>query len=214
MNTLEASIRQHTQAVNGQFPRPWMTDTPHPEQARVFIVGYNQATGFPTERIGSHDEYVDALFNRNGQSCRKLYERLRGDRGPSLTRTNIDTLRECLAGEGIVDVVETNVICYGTAMGRNLAHLQNPGGRSRGRELFREILTIIRPRVLIAHGAGTTKELGRVLSEKLPAVGVSYVPSVFVIPSLAPPKWNVWQKWALPHFAELSVQVRKSLEGH
>ena len=34
----------------------------------------NQATRFSAESIGSHDAYIDALFNRNGKSCRDLYE--------------------------------------------------------------------------------------------------------------------------------------------
>ena len=230
MSTLEASIRRLTQPVNGQFPRPWMTNMAHPENARVFVVGYNQATGFPAALIGSHDDYMDALFNRNDRSCRKLYEQLRGDDGPSPTRKNLDKLREYLAREGLTDVVETNVICYSTPMSSDLTEMKNKGGKVVGRQIFEEILAIIRPKILIAHGAGTAKELGRVLSTQLPAAasnqaddvscsrvdthlrGESYAPIVFVIPSLAPPRWNVWQKWAEPHLAETCAQVRKFLD--
>ena len=164
MSPLEASIRRLTQPVNGQFPRPWMTTMAHPEKARIFVVGYNQATCFPAARIGSHDDFIDALFNRNERSCRKLYEQLRGEDGPSPTRKNIDRLPENLAREGLDDVVETNVICYSTPMSSDLT-----SEKAAGRQIFREILAIIRPEVLIAHGAGTAKELGRVLSKQLPA---------------------------------------------
>jgi hypothetical protein len=94
MNTLEASIRRLTQPVNGQFPRPWMTDMAHPEKARVFIVGRNQAKVFPAAAlVGGHEAYIDALFNRSGKSCRKLYEEMSGREGPSPTRENIYALR-------------------------------------------------------------------------------------------------------------------------
>jgi hypothetical protein len=179
--------------------------------------------------IGSHDDYIDALFNRNDRSCRKLYEQLRGDDGPSPTRKNLDKLRKYLAREGLTDVVETNVICYSTPMSSDLTEMKNKGGKVVGRQIFEEILAIIRPKILIAHGAGTAKELGRVLSARLPAAasnqaddvscarvhthlrGESYAPIVFVISSLAPPAWNAWQKWAEPHLAETCAQVRKFL---
>jgi hypothetical protein len=230
MSPLEASIRRLTQPVNGQFPRPWMTDMPHPEEARVFIVGFNQATGFPAAVVGSHDDYVDALFNRGDRSCRKLYEQMRGDAGASPTRRNLDRLRAKLAREGIHDVVETNVICYSTPMSSDLTEEKNKGGKAAGKQIFEEVLAIIRPKILIVHGAATAKELGRVLSARLPSAatnqadGVSctrvqtdlrahgYAPTVFVIPSLAPPRWNAWQKWAEPHLAETCTKVRKSLE--
>ena len=202
----------------------------HPEKARIFVVGYNQATGFPAALVGSHDDYIDALFNRNDRSCQKLYERLRGDDGPSPTRKHIDKLREDLAREGLDDVVETNVICYSTPMSSDLAQMQNKGGKAVGRQIFEEILAIIRPKILIAHGARTAKELGRVLSARLPAAaatkadhvscarihtylrGESYTPIVLVIPSLAPPAWNVWQKWAEAHLAEACAQAREFLD--
>jgi hypothetical protein len=232
MNTLEDSIRRLTQPVNGQFPRPWMTDMMHPEKARIFIVGYNQATGFPAALVGDHNAYIDALFNRNGRLCRKLYEQMRGDKGPSQTRKNIDALRGGLTSVGINDVIETNVICYSTPMSGDLAHVKNQGGKAVGIKIFLELLGVIRPIILIAHGARTTKELGHVLSTKLRAAasnqaddvscvhvhtqlrGESYAPMVFVIPSLAPPRWNGWLKWAQPLLAKTCEQVGKFLDDH
>ena len=120
-----------------------MTTMAHPEKARIFVVGYNQATCFPAARIGSHDDFIDALFNRNERSCRKLYEQLRGEDGPSPTRKNIDRLQENLAREGLDDVVETNVICYSTPMSSDLTQSE----KAAGRQIFEEILAIIRPEV-------------------------------------------------------------------
>lgn len=230
VNTLEASIRRLTQPVSGQFPRPWMTDMTRPEKALVFVVGYNQATGFSVDKVygGDHNAYIDSLFNRNGKSCRALYEQIRGGKGPSPTRKNIDCLRNRLAKRGICDVLETNVICYAAPMGKDLAQ----DGKAAGRPIFLEILRIIRPIILIAHGVKTRKKLGRVLSTKLPAAasnqadgvscarvhtqprGESYAPMVFVIPSLAPPEWNKWKNWAPPHLDQLCELVRKFLDNH
>jgi hypothetical protein len=227
MSPLEAAIRRLTTPINGQFPRPWMTNTAHPENARIFVVGYNPATEFPVEKVG-YEDFIDALFKRNDKSCRKLYELVRGD--DSRTRENIDILRENLAQEGLNDVVETNVICYSTPKRSDLTKEKHKGGKVRGKQIFEEILAIIRPKILIAHGKGTAKELRRVLSKELPAEassqvdgvkcarihtqlrGESYAPTVCVIPSLGLPRWNYWMTWAEPHLAETCAQVRKFLD--
>jgi hypothetical protein len=227
---LETLIRGLTQPVNGQYPRPWMTGMKRPEEARVFIVGHNQARAFPVEKVGDHDAYMDALYNRNGKSCRELYNNICGDEGSSTGRKNIDALREGLTNLGIDDVVETNVICYSTPMGKDLTHPNHQGGKEAGRAIFRGILEIIRPLVLIAHGVATKRELERVLSRGLPEAacnqdapvprvrvstqlgGGPYEPIVFVIPSLVPPEWNRWHGWARPHLAELCSEVRKFLD--
>lgn len=225
MHALEAAIRGLTRPLNGQFPRPWMTTMTHPEEARIFVVGYNQATRFSIESVGSHDSYIDALFNRNGRSCRDLYARARGSRGPSPTRRNLDALHEMLASAGFADVLETNVVCYSTPMGGDMACAEHHGGKAAGRAIFETILTLIRPPILIVHGVRASRELGHVLRQMLPApaadqaAGVStiradaqwprdpYAPRVFVIPSLAPPAWNAWSRWAQPHLETLCQQV-------
>jgi len=38
--------------------------------------------------------------------------------------------------------------------------------------------------------------------------GVQYI---FVIPSLAPPRWNKWSSWSGPHFQEVARAVSKAL---
>ncbi len=229
MHALEAAIRGLTMPVNGQFPRPWMTTMARPEDARIFVVGYNQATRFSAESIGSHDAYIDALFNRNGKSCRDLYEQARGPRGSSPTRRNLDALHEMLASEGLTNVLETNVVCYSTPMSSDMPSAEHHGGKAAGRAIFETVLTLIRPPILIVHGVRASRELGHVLGQTLPPAaadqeaGVSsicararwpsdpYAPKVFVIPSLAPPAWNVWSRWAPSHLTTLCVQVSDAL---
>ena len=107
----ESTIAELTQPINGQYPRPWMTTLEDPTLAEVFVVGMNQAKTFSAATVGSHERYLDALFNRNGQSCRKLYDEASGG-SPSPTRKNMDSLGRCLKQHGITNVLETNVICY------------------------------------------------------------------------------------------------------
>lgn len=201
--SFESVINELTKPINGQYPRPWMTDLSAPLSAKVLIVGRNQAKGYDEYRL-SHTRHLDALFNRNGESCRKLYSEMTGD-SPSPTRRNIDYLRELLEHEGVCDVLETNVICYSTPMSSDLNKLSHVGGADRGTEIFRTILRFIQPSVIISHGSGTIKDLGKVLGCELPAPeGVSAVPistlvgdvTVFSIPSLAPPEWNKWSSGA------------------
>ncbi len=106
-----------------------MTNMTCPEKARVFIVGANQATPFPVNMVQSHADDMDALFHRNGQDCRKLYERVRDGR-PSPTRANTDRLRNGLKAHGVTDIVETNVICYARPMRHDLADKKHTGDRA------------------------------------------------------------------------------------
>jgi hypothetical protein len=225
---LEKTILALTRPLNGQYPRPWMTSMKNPEAARVFIVGFNQAKTFSASAL-THDAYLDALYNRNGRTCRALYDQMSGARGPSPTRKNTDSLNKTLSGDGIMDIIETNVVCYSTPMSKDLAHSSNAGGKEAGREIFLSLLQIVRPKVLIAHGEGTKKELERVLGVKgsnLPetrespvcslhtstaVLGEAYRPMIIFIPSLAPPKWNTWSNWAPDHFRAVSKQARQFL---
>jgi ribokinase len=230
MDALETAMRCLTPGVNGQYPRPWMTDIPHPEKARVFVVGYNQATGFPIKSDLHHDAFMDALYNRNGRSCRALYEMMRGEREPSRTHRNTCDLAGRLSSCSINDVLVTNVICYSTPMGKNLGSSEHREGRDLGRTIFSTLLAIVRPQVLITHGKGTARELARVLRigspPELPdrqrgAVsftrvsaqlnGSCYSPTVFVLPSLAPPAWYRWASWAPDYMDRVCVRVRQVL---
>jgi hypothetical protein len=133
----EARIRELTRPLNGQYPRPWMTALTDPLSAGAFVVGRNQAKPYLTSRI-NHDRFMDALFNRHGESCRGLYDELFPD--PSPTRTNTDRFTSMLADRGVIHVLETNVCCYSTAMSNELSEPIHAGGQCRGKEIFRTLL--------------------------------------------------------------------------
>jgi len=69
---------------------------------------------------------------------------------------------------------------------------------------------------LIAHGAGTCKTLSQLLGSALPpqpsapgqpvSVQVGAM-TLFLVPSLAPPKWNTWQGWADEHLRGVALAV-------
>lgn len=218
--SFESVIDELTKPLNGQYPRPWMTDLSAPLSAKVLIVGRNQAKGYDVSRL-SHTRHMDALFNRNGESCRKLYNEMTGD-SPSPTRRNIDRLRKLLEQEGVHDVLETNVICYSTPMSSDLNKQLHVGGEARGTEIFRTILRFIRPSVIISHGSGTIKDLGKVLGYELPTPeGRPGAPistlvdevTVFSIPSLAPPEWNKWASGAAAHLEAVANEVACILDS-
>lgn len=211
---LEAAIRALTAPVQGQYPRPWMTSLSNPEAARVFTVGKNQAKKFSVEEVGSHDRYIDTLFNRGAEGCRDLYDRLYPK--PSRTRVNTDVLVRKLAERGIPDVLETDVICFSTPMSVDLRRDENLRGAEQGREIFSTIYEIIQPQVIIAHGVGTIKELSRFFGKEIaipPDVSRSPVVSdlgelkIFSIPSLAPPGFNKWQRWSDAHMNDVAAMA-------
>lgn len=217
---LEAAIRELTRPINGQYPRPWMTSSKDPASSKVFVVGMNQAKGFAVDDVGSHDRYLDALFNRGPQTCRQLYDRVTKGEASS-TRINLDDLVRRLEDHGVTHVLETNVICYSTPMSNQLKGGSHKGGAARGREIFRALLDIVEPKILIAHGAGTAKELRKALRIDLaeppkkrpsrPAEVKLGQMSVFLIPSLAPPEFNKWSSWRNEHLDQLCQIVAARL---
>lgn len=216
MNAFEQSIFAATRPLNGQLPRPWMTDLSNPLDARVFIVGRNPARTYDASML-AHVRHVDALFNRNGQSCRGLYDELVES---SATRRNIDLLNGMLKQAGVDQVLETNVICYSSPMSADLDEPRHAGGRTAGEAVFRLLLDSIRPRVLIAHGAATIRDLAAIIDFPLPpARAEPGVPAsvkagdmtIILLPSLAPPAWNRWQRWAHPHLQETALLAAHAL---
>jgi hypothetical protein len=217
---LERAIRELTKPINGQYPRPWLTDYARPWECRVFTVGRNQAKAFASASVGTHDHFVDSLFNRGSETGRALYQRMVPV--PSPTRRNTDRLVAELGRAGIVDVLETNVVCYSTPMSSDLASQLHVGGEKAGREIFATLLQVISPKVLIVHGSGTLDDLSKVLSTvplRLPtrADDVSKIVTrdgkmVVAIPSLAPPAFNKWAKWSQEHLRHVAAEVRDFLD--
>lgn len=209
---LEAAIRELTRPINGQYPRPWTTSSKDPASSKVFVVGMNQAKGFPAEVVGSHDQYLDALFNRDPETCRQLYDRVTKKR-PSPTRENTDDLVRRLERHGVTDVLETNVICYSTPMSSDLGGDSHSGGAARGRDIFKKLFEIIEPKIMIVHGSGTRKELRKSFRAEFPKLPDKYASepvqaklgrtAVFLMPSLGPPEYNKWSSWRDKHLEDL-----------
>ena len=214
----EETIRRLTEPINGQFPRPWMTEMQNPWEADVFIVGMNQRNGYDIDRV-SHRRHLDALFNRNGESCRGLYDELTVGK-PSPTRRNTDALVAHLKRRGIHGILETNVICYSTPMSSDLRSPEHSGGTEGGEDIFRYLLAEVTPSVIIAHGAGTLKRLSRILQTDRLAVPRSADEVcdlqlgghlVIPIPSLAPPEFNRWSSWADGYLNKVADRVCQRL---
>jgi len=188
---------EYTQEFEGQYPRPWMTDITDPTQADCLIVGFNQRNGYKVEDVGDHSRHVDALFNRNGQSCRGLYDRLNPN--PSRTRINIDRLSKRLKNCG-AKVLETNVICFSTPMSSDLTIRQ----RRAGLDVFKWLYGRILPRVLIVHGRGAAKELAKLDTSES---------TVIEMAALAPPAYNKWHgesESELDRIASLACKILQS----
>ena len=214
----EERIRELTQPVNGQLPRPWMTQMKSPLEADVFIVGMNQRNGYPANDI-PHPRHLDALFNRNGESCRGIYNEVTKGK-PSPTRQNTDRFVARLNEQGIQNILETNVVCYSTPMSSVLRNQAHAGGARKGEEIFRYLLDEIAPRVLIAHGAGTVKRIASILKmnqlktprstdENCDVQTEQHL--VIPIPSLSPPEFNKWQPWSDEYLDRVADRVRDKL---
>ena len=214
----EERIRQLTQPINGQLPRPWMTKMTDPLEADVFIVGMNQRNGYPADQI-PHERHLDALFNRNGESCRGLYDEATNGK-PSLTRPNTDGLTGRLNKRDVHNVVETNVVCFSTPLGKDLRKSENAEGARKGEDLFCYLLDAIAPPILIVHGAGSLKRISRILKMrnlKVPrsAEEICDIQTgdqlIIPIPSLAPPGFNMWSSWSSGFLDAVADRVRDKL---
>ena len=217
-NQFVETIRRLTEPINGQYPRPWMTTMTNPWEAEVFIVGMNQKKGYAAGNV-SHNRHLDALFNRNGESCRGLYDELSHGK-PSSTRKNTDGLVRRLHNQGISNILETNVICYSTPMSGDFRKPEHTGGTERGEDIFRYLVSAIAPAVIIVHGVGAAKRISPILhlkQLKLPRspgeICDVQVDKHLVIPilSLAPPAFSRWQSWSNRYLDEVSHRVRRQL---
>lgn len=204
MNELEKRLRPLLAPIarnGGEYLRPWMTTSTQPERCKVWLVGANPAKTFPASLVGPFDDYMDALFNRNGKAIRELYDEITGGR-PSPTRRNLDRASAELAIHGIHDVLETNLNCYPTRMSADLNDPTRREGRDRGEQIFSMMLETIQPQVIWLHGSGAQKTFRRRYQKTLPrrqqhnswsmhdARGRLFV----LTPSFAPPAFNSWTR--------------------
>ena len=218
MDEFEEMIQELTKPINSQLPRPWMTRMKNPLEADVFIVGMNQRNAYSAEDI-PRQRHLDALFNRNGESCRGHYDEVTNGK-PSPTRRNIDGLSDRLDRRGIHNVIETDVICFSTPLAKDLENQANAGGARKGEEIFRYLLGEIAPTVIVIHGVRAVKRISCILK-----VGGLAVPRsaaeicdvqtekylILPIPSLAPPAFNRWSSWSEGYLDEVADRVRDKL---
>ena len=195
-----------------------MTKMTNPLEADVFIIGMNQRNGYLESDI-PHGRHIDALFNRNGESCRGIYDEVTQGK-PSPTRRNIDGLTNRLAQRGIHNVIETDVVCFSTPLGKDLRKSENAEGARKGEEIFCYLLDAIAPPVLIVHGVGSLKRIARIL--KMRRLQVPHTAEeicdvqtgdqlIIPIPSLAPPGFNMWSSWSSGFMDAVADRVRDQL---
>ena len=217
----EETISRLTQPLNGQYPRPWMTKLQNPLDANIFVVGKNQRNGYDCKTLGSHQRHMDALFNRNGESCRAIYGEMTVGK-PSPTRKNTDRFVGMLESNGVDNVLETNVICYSTPMSADLQKSRHARGSRKGEEIFRFLLNAIQPKVLVVHGAGSNKKLASILNCDLDTepqsethIRLNKTAGMLIasIPSLAPPAYNKWSKWADRELKTLAKEISQHMRS-
>lgn len=179
----------------GTYPRPWTTDA-DPERADVLIVGASSAKAFHCDDVGDHDRFVDALWNRNGRSCREMYERATVT--PSRTRPNLDRLSKMLKDRGCTPM-QTNVACSSARYDAELS----TEDRQHGTAIFRAVVHHVPWQAMIVYGVGASKRFGAALGVRLPPVPppdsdpvwvAAFERPVFVSPTLGPPGYrnSVW----------------------
>ena len=196
-----------------------MTKMKNPERARIFVVGYNDAVEFPASII-THEQFLNALFNRGSPDCRGLYDKVTAG-NPRRSRKNIDQLTDALESRGFKDVLETNVICYSTRMGRVIKSPEHRGGFERGTKIFQVLFESIRPKVIIIHGDGARKEVEKLLGIELPKASneptelsereISLNGVVITIKSLSPPEADKWADWRSDYFDLLATSIAKKI---
>ena len=191
----EDIIRTMTLPRRGAYPRPWMTDT-DPDQVKVLIVGASSAKTFHCADVGTHDQFLDALWNRNGRTCSGMYASATNQ--PSKTRPNLDRLSEMLAARGLTSM-QTNISCASAPYDADLS----AEDRAHGTEIFKAVVEHVPWRAMIVHGVGASKRFGRAFGMAMPKVPTpDSAPvqvrlrgrAVFVSPTLAPPSYrtSVW----------------------
>lgn len=228
---LEKELFALTKPINGQYPRPWMTNLRKHEKAKVFDIGANPATAYTKKHVKSHRQFMDIHFNRNGYDCQSFYAGVRAkeDKSPSPSRINIETLMKTLTDIGVLEIFETNVYCYSSPNFSHLTEPKHPGGKERGLAIFQTLIRCIHPKVLIIHGARVSKEFSNKI-EAVPSFPMvnskpvqtkelfktkvqfnTHTSTVFVIPSLGAPGSGKWSLWAEDYLVKLAQSVRRHL---
>lgn len=211
MSEFEDRIRAMTVPRNSAYPRPWTTDT-DPSQADVLIVGASSAKTFRVVDVGSHDQFLDALWNRNGQTCRAMYASATTKR--SRTRPNLERLSRMLSAHGLTSL-QTNVAC---ASGRYDAEVSDED-RAHGSELFKAVVAHVPWKAMIVYGVGASEDFGHAFDVAMPPVpspdsGPVWTTiqgrAVFVSPTIAFPRYR---KTVWPYLERVVAVIAEGEEG-
>lgn len=195
MTEFEACIRAMTVPRDGAYPRPWTTDT-DPAQVDVLIVGASSAKTFRVTDVGNHGQFLDALWNRNDQTCRAMYDAATAK--PSPTRPNLDRLSQMLAAHGLTSL-QTNVTC---ASARYDAEVSEKD-RAYGTLLFKTVVRHVPWQAMIIYGVGATERFSHAFGVVMPPVPspdtapvltAIHDRPVYISPTLASPGYrtSVW----------------------
>lgn len=195
MTEFEDRIRAMTAPRDGAYPRPWTTDT-DPAQVDVLIVGASSAKTFHVIDIGNHEQFLDALWNRNGQTCRAMYDA--ATLKPSPTRPNLDRLSQMLAASGLSSL-QTNVTCASARYDADVSEKD----RAHGTLLFKTVVAHVPWKAMIIYGVGVTERFGHAFGVAMPPIPspdtapvqtAIYNRPVFIAPTLASPGYrtSVW----------------------
>ena len=211
-----------------QLPRPWFTAFDNPLKVRVFVVGANQKNGYDPTKI-EIERHFNGLFNRNGETCCKIYNELpenKSDTRPRIKRLITEKLKKF----GIKDVLETNIVCRSSRQFSDL----DADEQSAGSEIFSYLMTAIRPKILIIYGkgvrkkfaewvvrpAGKWKELDERLKDIFPnedseptSILIDDAFEVYCIRGLAQAGWNEWSNWAEAYTDRLADTIAHRLNS-
>lgn len=189
-----------------------MTDT-DPEWADVLIVGASSAKSFLVSNVGDHDNFIDALWNRDGKTCRAMYDA--ATTRPSKTRPNLDRLSAMLASHGL-NSLQTNVTCTSARYDSEVIEAD----RILGTQLFKAVVQLVPWRAMIVYGVGASKRFARAFDVTVPPVPA--LPSrpvctiflgrpVFVSPTLAPPSYrtSVWS-----YLEDVVIEIANRLSAY
>jgi hypothetical protein len=132
-------------------------------EIRIMLAGINPATPITRGDINSEKSFVEKL-TKYDNFRNLLKSKYPGDK-VSRTRLGIDSFLEWLKNETDSPVAETDVCAYPTPKEEDLK-TKSEGLKKRGKEVFYEVLTAYKPRLLIIYGNGAVKMLYQLLKDK------------------------------------------------
>ncbi|ERG65722.1 hypothetical protein [Exiguobacterium chiriqhucha] len=140
--------------------RPFVSKSPD-SKGNVFIVGINPATPISKDAFSSVEDYIQTLCNRERFIEQIKMIRLSQGKSPlSRTRVGLNQFVKDLeerSGEKI-GIIETNMNAYPTKRAKDLLQVKDELIQ-HGSRVFRELLSLYQPKVIIVHSKQALGEL-------------------------------------------------------